>query len=78
MIENQEKEKLIDMKVELEQGGKTCMRISWVCLGIGNPRLGVEVFLGVEIASLGEPMISMKTPEDKSRVRLGEPSLTLV
>ena len=59
------------MKVEPEQGGKTCRKISWVRLGIGNSRLGVEISLGVEMAHLGEPVISMKTLEESSRVRLG-------
>ena len=70
MIENQAKEELIDMKVEPKQGSKSRRRISRVCLG-------VEVHLGIEITRLGEPVISMKTLEDSSRVRLGEPSLAL-
>ena len=40
------------------------MGISQVHLGVGNPCLGVEVRLGVEIARLGKPVISMKTPKD--------------
>ena len=71
MIENQAKEELIEMKAEPKPGGKTCRKISWVRLGVGNSRLGVEVCLGVEMACLGKPVISMKTPEDSSRVRLG-------
>ena len=63
MMENQEKEELIEMKAEPEQGGKTYRKSFRV-------HLGVEVLLGVEMAYLGEPTISMKTPEDSSRVRL--------
>ena len=58
------------MKVEPEQGGKTYRKISWVRLRVGNYHLGVEV-------RLGEPVISMKTPKDSSRVRLGVASLCL-
>ena len=47
------------MKAELEKGGKTYRKSSRV-------HLGVRVCLGVEMARLGEPEISMKTPEDSS------------
>ena len=77
MNENQVKEELIEMKTEPEQEGKTYRKSSRVRLGIGNSHLGVEVRLGVEMAHLGEPVISMKTPEDSSRVRLGVASLRL-
>ena len=70
-MENQAKEELIEMKAEPKQGGKTCSKSSQVLLGVGNSHIGVEVCLGVEMVDLGEPAISMKTPEDSSRVRLG-------
>ena len=64
MIENQAKEELIEMKAKPEQRGKTCRKISWGHLGVGNSRLG-------------EPVISMNTPEDSSLVCLGIASLRL-
>ena len=65
------------MKAEPEQGEKTYRKSSWVRLGIGNPRLGVEVRLGVEMACLGEPKINMKAPKDSSRVLLSVAFLCL-
>ena len=68
MMENQTKEKLIEMKAELDQEEKICRKRYLVCLGVGNPRLGVDVHLGVELAHLGEPTINKKAPEDSSRL----------
>ena len=70
MMENQAKEKLIEMKAEPEQGEKLCRERYLVRLGVGNPRLGVDVCLGVELARLGEPTINKKAPEDSSLVHL--------
>ena len=76
MMKNQEKEKLIEMKAELEQGEKICMKRYLIRLGVSNPRLGVDVHLGVEMAYLGEPTINIKAPEDSYLVRLGVGSHT--
>ena len=77
MMENQEKEELIEMKAEPKKGGKTCRKSSRVRLGVGNSHIGIEVLLGIEMAHLGELGISMKTPKDSSRVRLGVGNLLL-
>ena len=65
MMENQAKEKLIEMKAEPEQGEKIYRKRSLVHLGVGNPRLGIEM------ACLSEPAINIKALEDSSLVRLG-------
>ena len=76
MMENPAKEKLIDMKVESEQGKKICRKRYLVHLGVGNPRLGIDVCLVIEMAFLGDPTINIKAPEDNSLVRLGVGSHT--
>ena len=65
MMEIQAKEKLIEMKVEPEQGEKICRKRYLVCLGVGNPRLGVEM------ARLVDPTINKKTLKNNSLVHLG-------
>ena len=53
------------MKEEPEQGEKIYRKRSLVRLGVGNPRLGIEM------ACLGDPSINIKALEDSSLVRLG-------
>ena len=67
MMEIQAKEKLIEMKVE-QEGEKIYRKRYLVLLGVGNPPLGVDARLGVEMASLGKLTINKKTLENNSLV----------